>query len=72
MVFIFITAALILFLRSYDSLLCCKRLRRGQGASAKPKSRSQRRRLGGVAIELGEPRYPPPAYTGYEKTGAMV
>ncbi|KAK0460764.1 hypothetical protein IW261DRAFT_278988 [Armillaria novae-zelandiae] len=70
MVFIFVVAALILFLRSWDSVMCCKRLRRGQAGKAKPVSK--RRRLGGVAIELGEPRYPPPAYKGYEKTGAMV
>ncbi|KAK0229322.1 hypothetical protein EDD85DRAFT_852617 [Armillaria nabsnona] len=68
MVFIFIAAALVLFLRSWDSMLCCKRRRQGQAA----KTASRRRHVGGVAVELGEPRYPPPAYQGYEKTGAMV
>ncbi|PBK85497.1 hypothetical protein ARMGADRAFT_556625 [Armillaria gallica] len=68
MVFIFIAAALVLFFRSWDSMLCCKRRRQGQAA----KTASRRRHGGGVAIELGEPRYPPPAYQEYEKTGAMV
>ncbi len=63
MVFIFIAAALVLFLRSWDSMLCCKRRRQGQAA----KTASRRRHVGGVAIELREPRYPPPAYKGYEK-----
>ncbi|PBK70228.1 hypothetical protein ARMSODRAFT_956303 [Armillaria solidipes] len=68
MVFIFVAAALVLFLRSWDSMLCCKRRRRGVAA----KTASRKRCFGGVAIELREPRYPPPTYTGYEKTGAMV
>ncbi|KAK0186176.1 hypothetical protein F5146DRAFT_1069648 [Armillaria mellea] len=68
LVFITVAATLVLFVRSWDSIKCCNRRQRAVTA----KTASRRRHFGGVAVELREPRYPPPTYTRYQKTGDMV